>query len=71
MKKELFVKSVNINSLEKKPTNGGTPAIENSKMVIVIKKKLLKLKLLKDWSVLNCDSTVLNNTQKRVISEVL
>jgi hypothetical protein len=71
IKKALLVKSVNINSFEKKPINGGTPAIENSNIVIEIRKKLLKLKLLNDCSVLNCVSTVLKSTQKRVISEVL
>ena len=71
MKNELLVKRVNMKSLEKKPTNGGTPAIEKSKIVIVIKKKLLKLKLLNDCSVLNWDNTVLKSTQKRVMSDVL
>jgi len=50
---------------------GGTPAIENNSIVMVIRKKLLKLKLLNDCKVLNCVNTVLNNTQKRVISDVL
>jgi hypothetical protein len=58
-------------SFEKNPINGGTPAIEKSNTVIVIKKKLLKLKLLKDCNVLNCVRTVLNKTQKSVISDVL
>lgn len=70
-KKELLVSRVNIKSLEKKPIKGGTPAIENSRIVIVIKKKLLKLKLLNDCKVLNCVNTVLKSTQKSVISEVL
>jgi hypothetical protein len=65
------VSSVNIKSLEKNPIKGGTPAIENNRIVIVIKKKLLKLKLLNECKVLNCVSTVLNRTQKSVISEVL
>ena len=32
-KNELFKRSVNINSLLKKPIKGGTPAIENNKIV--------------------------------------
>jgi hypothetical protein len=32
-KKELFTKSVNINNLLKKPIKGGTPAIENRRIV--------------------------------------
>tara|TARA_B110000503_G_scaffold102560_1_gene153175 strand:- start:1906 stop:2052 length:147 start_codon:yes stop_codon:yes gene_type:complete len=48
MKNELLVKRVRMKSFEKNPTNGGTPAMENNKIVIAIKKKLLKLKLLKD-----------------------
>lgn len=67
----MFVRSVSMNNFEKNPINGGTPAIENNNMVIEIKKKLLKLKLLKDWSVLNWVSTVLNKTQNKVISDVL
>ena len=50
---------------------GGTPAIEKSKIVMVNKKKLLKLKLLNDCRVLNWVSTVLNSSQKSVINEVL
>lgn len=71
MKNELLVRRVRMKSFEKNPTNGGTPAMENNKIVIAIKKKLLKLKLLKDWRVLNCDRTVLKSTQKSVMSDVL
>ena len=60
-----------MNNLEKKPTKGGTPAIEKSNIVIVSKKKLLKLKLLNEWRVLNCVKTVLKSTQNRVINDVL
>jgi hypothetical protein len=60
-----------MNSLEKKPIKGGTPAIEKRSMVMAIRKKLLKLKLLKECKVLNCVRTVLKRTQKRVINEVL
>ena len=67
----MLVSKVNINSFEKKPIKGGTPAIENNNIVIVIKEKLLKLKLLKECSVLNWVSTVLNNTQNNDIREVL
>lgn len=35
--KALFTKRVNINSFEKKPINGGTPAIEKTINVIVVK----------------------------------
>jgi hypothetical protein len=52
-KNALFVSSVKIKSLEKNPINGGTPAIEKRSTVIVIRKKLLKLKLLKECKVLN------------------
>jgi hypothetical protein len=65
------VSRVSIKSFEKNPTKGGTPAIEKSKIVIVIKKKLLKLKLLKDCRVLNWVKTVLKRAQKSVIREVL
>jgi hypothetical protein len=40
---ELLVIKVKIKSFVKKPTNGGTPAIEKIKIVIVVTKKLLKL----------------------------
>ena len=53
IKNELLVSKVRIKSFEKKPMKGGTPAIEKSKIVIVNKKKLLKLKLLNDCRVLN------------------
>jgi hypothetical protein len=65
------VSNVRIKSLEKNPIKGGTPAIENRRIVIVIKKKLLKLKLLNECRVLNCVKTVLKRTQNSVISEVL
>jgi len=46
--KELLVIRVRIKSFVKKPTNGGTPAIEKIKIVIVVTKKLLKLKPVND-----------------------
>jgi|TARA_B110000208_G_scaffold183235_1_gene235734 hypothetical protein len=36
-RKELFVINVKMKSFEKKPINGGTPAIENSKIVVKVK----------------------------------
>ena len=48
IKNELLVSNVKINNLEKNPTKGGTPAIENNRTVMAKTKKLLKLKLLKD-----------------------
>ena len=38
--------------LEKKPQNGGTPAIENKEMIKTLEKKLRVPKSIKDWSVL-------------------
>lgn len=60
-----------MNSLEKKPIKGGTPAIEKSRIVIVNKKKLLKLKLLNDCKVLNWVKIVLKSSQNNVINDVL
>ena len=60
-----------MNNLLKKPTKGGTPAIEKSKIVRVNKLKLVKLKLLKEWSVLNFVKITLNNVQNNKINEVL
>jgi hypothetical protein len=65
------VRRVRIKSLEKNPIKGGTPAIENKRIVMVIRKKLLKLKLLKECRVLNCVKTVLKRTQNKVTREVL
>ena len=62
---------VSINSLLKNPIKGGTPAIENSKMVSVSKWKLLKWKLLKECSVLNLVKIVVNSVQNSRTSEVL
>lgn len=36
-----------MNNLEKKPTKGGTPAIEKSNIVIVSKKKTIEAKTIK------------------------
>lgn len=58
-------------SFVKKPTNGGTPAIEKIKIVIVVTKKLLKLKPVKDWSVFSEVVIVLKSVQKRAIKDML
>lgn len=70
-KKELFTKSVNINNLLKKPIKGGTPAIENRRIVNTSKWKLLKWKLLNEYSVLNLVKIVVNSVQNNRIKEVL
>ena len=69
--KELLVSKVKINNFEKKPTNGGTPAIEKIISVIMVKKKLLKLKPWNDCKVLNLVNVELNKVQKRAIREKL
>jgi hypothetical protein len=43
---------VKINSLEKKPQKGGTPAIENKAKIKTLVKKLLEPRSLKEYSVL-------------------
>jgi len=60
-----------MNSLLKKPTNGGTPAIENNNIVKTSKWKLLKWKLLNECKVLNFVRIVVNKVQKSSIREVL
>ena len=67
----MFVINVNIKSFVKKPTKGGTPAIEKIKIVIVVKKKLLKLKPVNDCKVFNEVVIVLKSVQKRVIKDIL
>jgi hypothetical protein len=68
---ELLVTSVSINILVKKPTNGGTPAIDSRSIVVVVRKKLLKLNPVNDCKVLTLVVTVLNMTQKRVTNDML
>lgn len=60
-----------MNSFEKKPINGGTPAIENIIKVMRVKKKLLKVNPWKDWSVLKLVNTELKRVQKRTKSDKL
>ena len=67
----LLVSKVSMKSFEKKPINGGTPAIEKMISVIVVKKKLLKLKPWNDWSVLNFVSVELNRVQNNAIKDIL
>jgi hypothetical protein len=43
---------VNKKILEKKPQNGGTPAIENKEIIKTLEKKFRAPKSIKDWSVL-------------------
>ena len=62
---------VKINSFEKNPMNGGTPAIENKITVIAVKWKLLKENLLNECRVLKFVSIVVNKSQKSEINEVL
>lgn len=45
-------KRVKINSLEKKPQKGGTPAIENNAKIKTFVKKLFEPKSLKEYKVL-------------------
>jgi hypothetical protein len=70
-KNELLTINVSMNSLLKNPIKGGTPAIENSKIVNVSKWKLLKWKLLKECRVLNLVKIVVNSVQNSNTSEVL
>jgi hypothetical protein len=58
-------------SFVKNPTNGGTPAIEKIRMVIVVRKKLLKLKPVKDWSVFSDVVIVLKSVQNKTIKDIL
>jgi hypothetical protein len=58
-------------SLEKKPINGGTPAIEKSSIVSSRVKKELKLKPLKEYRVLNCVIITLNIVQNKVVRDRL
>ena len=60
-----------MNSFEKKPIKGGTPAIENKINVIIVKQKLLKVNPWNDCKVLNLVKIELNNVQNKVISEKL
>ena len=53
--------------LEKKPQNGGTPAIENKAIMSIFEKKLFEPKSLNDWVVLI--SKLLNwNNVKNIIN---
>ena len=52
IKKFEFARRVNKKILEKKPQNGGTPAIEKSEMIKTLEKKLRAPKSIKDWRVL-------------------
>ena len=52
IKKFEFARSVNRKILEKKPQNGGTPAIEKSEMIKTLEKKFRAPKSIKDWRVL-------------------
>ena len=58
-------------SFVKKPTKGGTPAIEKIRIVIVVRKKLLKLKPVNDCRVFRDVVIVLKSVQKRVIKDML
>ena len=58
-------------SLVKKPTKGGTPAIEKIKIVIVVTKKLLKLKPVKDCKVFKEVVIVLKSVQKSATNDIL
>ena len=69
--KELLVIRVRIKSFVKKPTNGGTPAIEKIKIVIVVTKKLLKLKPVNDCRVLSEVVIVLKSVQKSATKDML
>jgi hypothetical protein len=70
-KKLEFNKFIKINNLEKKPTNGGTPAIENKTIVITDKKKKLNFKSLKECRVLKLKLTYCFKVQKINRSEIL
>ena len=67
MKKFEVHNKVNIKILEKKPQNGGTPAIENKATMSIFEKKLFEPKSLNDWVVLI--SKLLNwNNVKNIIN---
>ena len=70
-KKELLDKIVSIKSFEKNPIKGGTPAIENRIIVIVVRWKLLKENLLNECRVLKFVRTTVKRTQNNEIKEVL
>jgi len=70
-KKELFTSNVIMNSLEKKPTNGGTPAILHSKTVINITKKELYEKLDSEYKLFNSVTIVLKIVQKKTVKDRL
>jgi hypothetical protein len=70
-KKFEFNKVINISNLEKKPTKGGTPAIEKSTTVITDKKKKLNLKSANEYIVFIFELTHCFKVQKIKRSDIL
>ena len=70
-KNELLTNKIIINSFEKKPINGGTPAIDKSITVIANTKNELKLRVESEWRVLKPESIKLKNVQKSSVKDML
>ncbi len=66
-----MVNKDNINNFEKNPMKGGTPAIENNKIVNTKRLKLLNEMLLKEYNVFNLVLTTESIVQNSVIKAKL
>lgn len=67
----MFKRLKSIRSLEKNPTNGGTPAIEKRDTVIKNRKKKFNFTSIKENKVLKSEITNCFNVQKIVSNERL